>query len=325
MRPSPLARLGLGPALILTTLSQVACSDDRRVDASGQQRGVDAGTRRGDGSTSTDDYREFGSGEYAIFLSERDPPTYCWHLEETTRVTASGRRDWSNNLCQDGLSDGECLAAEPIGHRIDNADLYERVDYSTVGGGALYGSCEQLDAYFDDDPAVECLYHRHCGGGRKCYDYDCRCPEGVTCDCAASCPIAPPRCEGDALVARTPRPNCDAVDACEYDEVRTTCPLGCDPSALRCRTDGGGGGGGPTVDAGSADAGAPGPSGPDAGAPGPSSPDAGAPGPSSPDAGAPPPPAPDASAPGPVGPDAGRGPDAGSGGSGGGPCPPGGC
>jgi hypothetical protein len=329
MRPALLARLGLGPALVLTTLGHAACSDDRRVGPGEQQLGADAGTRRGDGSTSTENYREFGSGEYAIFLSERDPPTYCWHLEETTRVTASGRRDWSNNLCQDGLSDGECLASEPVGHRIDNADLYERVDYRTVGGGALYGSCEQLEAYFDDDPAVECLYHRHCGGGRSCYDYQCRCPEGATCDCAAICPIAPPRCEGDALVARTPRPNCDEVDACEYDEVRTTCPLGCDPGAGRCRTNegGGGGGGGPTVDAGGADVRDPGPSGPDAGAPPPPAPDASAPGPSSPDASAPPPPppAPDASAPGPVGPDAGRAPDAGSGGSGGGPCPPGGC
>jgi hypothetical protein len=337
MRPALLARLGLGPALVLTTLASAACSDDRRVGPGGEHSGVDSGTRRDDSSTTrTDEYREFGSGEYAVFLSEADPPTYCWHLEETTRVTASGRRDWANNLCQDGLSDSECQASEPVGRRIDTEDLYERVDYRTVGGGALYGTCELLEAYFDDDPAVECLYHRHCGGGRRCYDYDCRCPEGATCDCAASCPVMPPRCEGDVLVTLTPRSDCDEAESCRYDESRTMCPLGC--ATGRCN---GGGGTGPSPDAGepsgpAPDAGEPVAPAPDAGTPPPPAPDAGTPPPPppAPDAGTPPPPAPDAtapgpsspdaSAPGPAAPDGGRA-DAASGGSGGGPCPPGGC
>lgn len=337
MRPARLARLGLSPALVLTTLCSAACSDDRRVGPGGQQLGADAGAnvQRSDARTTAADYREFGSGEYAIFLSEADPPRYCWHLEETTRVTASGRRDWANNLCQDGLSDSECQASEPVGHRIDTTDLYERVDYTTVGGGALYGTCELLEAYFGDDPAVECLYHRHCGGGRRCYDYDCRCPEGATCDCAASCPVMPPRCEGDVLVTLTPRSDCDEAESCRYDESRTTCPLGC--ATGRCN---GGGGTGPSPDAGepggpSPDASEPVGPAPDASAP--PAPDASAPPPPpAPDASAPPPPPPtpdasapgpsrpDASAPGPTAPDGGRA-DAGSGGSGGGPCPPGGC
>ncbi len=55
MRPALLARLGLGPALVLTTLASAACSDDRRVGPGGEHSGVDSGTRRDDSSTTRTD------------------------------------------------------------------------------------------------------------------------------------------------------------------------------------------------------------------------------------------------------------------------------
>ena len=163
-------------ALGLALLVSVGC---------GQGRSIPQPGRGASDQTFTDGagqhWYEHGSGEYATFLKAADPPRFCWYIEKSTRVDSSGRRDYSSNICHDGLDDSACLAGEPASKKTDTASLYLTIDYQTVGDGALFGTCNLLDRYWRDDPEVECLYHRHCGGGTKCFEYRCACKDGDSC------------------------------------------------------------------------------------------------------------------------------------------------
>lgn len=133
---------------------------------------------------------EYGSGDYAVIITTGVVPRrYCWFIEETVRICrgSSTKTDYVNSCIDDETS---CLQYEPEGSTKETSSCYVRVSYETVSNGALYGDCKTLDAYWGDDPAVDCLYHKYCGGGQKCIDYKCQCPKGATC--------APPPAPGPA-------------------------------------------------------------------------------------------------------------------------------
>jgi hypothetical protein len=171
-------------SLLVFCLVLVACegSRSRGGEINDEKGNTDT---RGETSDAFDGAREFGDGDYAIiFTGDAEPSKYCWYIKETVRIWTDGnnveRRDSATNICVEGGV--ECVANEPMGYTNETESSYERVGYSTVSYGALYGSCEQLERYWsDDDESVQCLFHKHCYGGRLCLDYQCACPDGVEC------------------------------------------------------------------------------------------------------------------------------------------------
>lgn len=140
-------------------------------------------------------YTEYGSGDYAVLLTNTEGlDAYCWYIEETVRVSAGSKRTAYDHICVD--AETNCLAYEPEGWEEETSTTWVRVDYDTVSGGALFGSCEIHAAYWDDDPAVECLFHDHCNGDGLCVDWRCVCPVGG--DCPEPTPPVPTTMEPDA-------------------------------------------------------------------------------------------------------------------------------
>jgi hypothetical protein len=122
---------------------------------------------------------EYGSGEFAIILTgDQEPGRYCWHIGETIRVCGGTRDDSAEHQCIDGETN--CLFLQPDDETREDR-CWVSTTWQTVSGEALYGDCAHRDAYWSDDPAVECLYHRHCYDGASCVDYRCVCPEGADC------------------------------------------------------------------------------------------------------------------------------------------------
>jgi hypothetical protein len=118
--------------------------------------------------------REYGSGDYAVILTgAAAPPRMCWYTEVTTRVCDGSpptKRVFTDDRCVDGGLD--CLANEPPDREMDTGSCWTRVDYETVGGGAITGDCATLASYHRNYLTGACLFHRHCPGG-KCVDYQC--------------------------------------------------------------------------------------------------------------------------------------------------------
>ena len=128
----------------------------------------------GAGGNETAQGREYGSGDYAVILTgAAAPPRMCWYTEVTTRVCDGSpptKRVFTDDRCVDGGLD--CLANEPPDREMDTGSCWTRVDYETVGGGALTGDCATLASYHRNYLTGACLFHRHCPGG-KCVDYQC--------------------------------------------------------------------------------------------------------------------------------------------------------
>lgn len=232
----------------------LACGSTReRGDGAGQVR--DGGAQvldSGSGATLNPNLKSYGSGDHAILLSEANPRRYCWYIEETLRICMGSppTQDRAyNDLCYD--DETNCLARQPEDQERDTGTCWTRIDVENVSGGALYGSCDRVDAYQRRDPGTQCLYHGQCPSGRLCADYQCVCPPGVECGCFECGPPPPPRCDGNVLVTMTPGQGCDQNDRCWFEEQRTDCGanLGtCDPIRGACEgglgVDAGGAGGG---------------------------------------------------------------------------------
>jgi hypothetical protein len=223
----------------------------------------DAGTGLGSGLV------EYGSGRYAIYLSSPPAHQFCWFTEETVRTCPNppSQRHFYDDVCFD--DETRCGQVFPSDSQTTSGGCDITVRYDLVSQGPLYGTCDQVDQYFDQDPRTQCLYHAHCPEGRLCADYQCLCPQGATCACFSCAPAAPPVCEGSVLVEQIQGPGCDAEDRCYYEDRRTDCALGggrCDPGQGACV------GGTNATDGGVRDGGG-GPGGPDGGDPG--RPDAG--------------------------------------------------
>ncbi len=122
--------------------------------------------------------REYGTGEHAIFLSA-PAPRYCWFIGETNRICPPGRRMTSyQHMCVD--DEEACLALLPDDEERDGrCNVTTR--WQSVGRDALYGDCAKRTAYWNGDPAVQCLFHSHCNEGGRCVDYQCDCG-GRPCD-----------------------------------------------------------------------------------------------------------------------------------------------
>lgn len=211
-----------------------AGSTSGSTDGGSTQR-VDAGSGSG-----LDDprLREYGSGGHAILLSDPSPSTYCWFIEDTTRVCqGEGIRHAYADLCFDGET--SCLALEPQGSEMMSETCWIRISYENPGNGPLHGTCDRVSDYFDQVGDTQCLFHDHCPENRLCADYRCLCPEGVTCGCFECGPSAPPRCEGDVLVEQLPGDGCDENDRCYYVDRRTDCAATggtCDANRGTCTT-----------------------------------------------------------------------------------------
>ncbi len=138
--------------------------------------GAGAGTGAG-GARATVDY---GSGEYGIALSTPPRSTYCWYIEETVRVCDDVTKDENYaDICYE--NETNCLARQPEGSETETSSCWTRILYENISGGPLPGDCAMLEAYQRLDPAVECLYHRHCRAvvaDARCVDYKCACPDG---------------------------------------------------------------------------------------------------------------------------------------------------
>ncbi|MCU0681218.1 MAG: hypothetical protein MUF34_02975 [Polyangiaceae bacterium] len=123
---------------------------------------------------------DYGEGEYAVTLSAPPRGTYCWYIEETVRVCSDVTKDENyRDICYD--NEPNCLARQPEGSESDTGTCWTRISYENVSGGPLQGDCATLDAYWGDDPNVNCLYHKHCevfGVEARCVDYKCSCPGG---------------------------------------------------------------------------------------------------------------------------------------------------
>jgi hypothetical protein len=136
-----------------------------------------ASTNRSDagaGQTTGGQMREYGVGDYAVTLtSTAPPPRLCWYTEETTRV-CDGSPPTKRTFVEDSCTDGgqSCLANEPPDSEKETGSCWIRVDYETVGGGALTGDCATLAAYHRNYLTGACMFHKHCPGG-KCVDYQC--------------------------------------------------------------------------------------------------------------------------------------------------------
>lgn len=271
MKITPIANL-----LAAATLSfSLGCGGSERSRDPGTSSQRDAGSTqsRDAGVDPRDDpnLTEYGTGRYAILLSDPDPRRYCWYVETTVRIcggSSPSQEESYQDICYD--DETNCLARQPEDTETNTGQCIVRVRHRNVSGGALYGDCGRVDAYFSNDRATQCLYHAQCPDDRLCVDYQCVCT-AAECGCLTGCPpLQPPRCEGDVVVAYRIGEGCDENDACIVLEERTDCAASgavCDDGACV-------GGGG--VDAGVEDGGEgppdTGPGGPDAG---PANPDAG--------------------------------------------------
>jgi hypothetical protein len=140
-------------------------------------------TSSGGTSTSTSSNggpHEYGEGDYGITLSEPESDIYCWIIQENTTVCNGTLTTDYEDLCI--AREKDCSSRVPNNTSEDKGDCYFSSTYELVSRGPLTGTCEKLEAYWDDDPSVECLFHRHCGPGGSCIDYRCFCPEGAHCD-----------------------------------------------------------------------------------------------------------------------------------------------
>jgi hypothetical protein len=134
----------------------------------------------GTSTTSNSDPREYGEGDYGITLSEPESDIYCWIIQKNTAVCNGTLTTDYEDLCV--AREKDCSSRVPNNTSEDKGDCYFSSTYQLVSGGPLTGTCEKLDAYWDDDPNVECLFHSHCGPEGRCIDYECFCPEGAHCD-----------------------------------------------------------------------------------------------------------------------------------------------
>ena len=181
--------LALAALTIAATSPSVGClqSDDGGGDdngAGGSNGGGSGGSGQGGGSGGVGaGLREYGSGEWAIYLRE-EPGRYCWYIGTVRRACPGSsfvERDSIHSCLDDETS---CLAHQPDDEERDST-CYVTTTWETVSGEALHGSCDRRAAYWSDE--LECLYHRHCNPGPrrdgpvKCVEYECRCPEGDVC------------------------------------------------------------------------------------------------------------------------------------------------